>query len=201
MKLFIFIVLCTLAFVPSNAKAVIKLIDYNQSDQSSRFKLIAMKCVRLSRDGPSETLVNSCGGCRIVSVARKRSGIAMPILRSFNVYPHAPYILPFKGPGRSRITTIQNCQSNEADSRDAVKRNMGNELGKCVVLKQMINGSAIIINGCNTCRGAAIQRINQNGQLMNRQAYKLTPNQSILIKPKGATQLGLIAEIPCPSKK
>ena len=63
----------------------------------------------------------------------------------------------------------------------------------------MVNGSAVLVNKCSTCRGAAVQRINQNGRLMNRQAYKLKPNQSIVVKSKGATQLGLIAEIACPS--
>jgi hypothetical protein len=144
-------------------------------------------------------LINSCGGCRIVAVARKRSGIPIPILRSFNVHPNAPYTLPFKGPGRSRITTVQNCQSEETNAKGKLKRNIGNELGKCVTLKQMVNGSAVLVNKCSTCRGAAVQRINQNGRLMNRQAYKLKPNQSIVVKSKGATQLGLIAEIACPS--
>ena len=199
MKLFIFIIFSVFIYVISNSQAARPLLYFNQAGQSSLFTFVAMKCVRLSRKGSSETLVNSCGGCRIVAVARKRSGIAMPILRSFNVHPNAPYTLPFKGPGRSRITTIQNCQSDEADTKDTKNLNAGNELGKCVVLKQMVNGSAVIINGCNTCRGAAIQRINQNGQLINRQAYKLKPKQSILVKSKGATQLGLIAEIPCPS--
>lgn len=168
------------------------------SISSSLLKSIAMKCVRLSRRGTSEVLVNSCGGCRIVAVARKRTGIAMPILRSFNVHPNIPYSLPFKGPGRSRITTIQNCQSSEADARDATRK-VGNELGKCVTLKQAVNGAAILVNRCNTCRGAAVQRLSKNGKLIGRQAFKLKSKQTIIVKSKGASQLGLIAEVACPS--
>jgi len=199
MNFFIFIVLSTSIFVTTNTQASRQLINLNQSEQASLLTLVAINCVRLSRMGSSEILINSCGGCRIVAVARKRSGIAMPILRNFHVHPNAPYTLPFKGPGRSRITTIKNCQSDQADAKDSVKLNAGNELGKCVVLKKMVNGSVVIINGCDTCRGAAVQRINQNGQLINRQAYKLMPKQSVLVKSKGATQLSIIAEIPCPS--
>ena len=199
MKLFVFSVLCTFITITFNSEAARPLIDFNQSEQASLLSLISTKCVRLSRKGSSETLVNSCGGCRIVAVSRKRSGIAMPILRNFNVHPNAPYTLPFKGPGRSRITIIQNCQSNEADAKDTIKRKAGNELGKCVVLKQMGNGSAVMINKCNTCRGVAVQRINKNGKAMNRQTFKLKSNQSIIVKPKGAVQLGIIAEIACPS--
>jgi hypothetical protein len=198
MNLFVCYIIFTFISFTLNAEAARPLIDSNQSEQPSLLSFISMKCVRLSRKGPSEILVNSCGGCRIVAVSRKRSGIAMPILRNFNVHPYAPYTLPFKGPGRSRITTIQNCQSKDADTKDVVKRNMGNELGKCVVLKQMVNGSAVIINGCNTCRGVSVQRINKNGRAMNRQTFKLKPNQSTLVKPKGAVQLRLIAEIACP---
>ena len=199
MKLIFFAVLGTLIYISSNAQSAKVSLFFIHFEQLSLLSFVSMKCVKLLKRGRSEILINSCGSCRIVAVMRKRSGIAMPILRSFSVHPNAPYNLPFKGPGRSRITTIQNCQSEESNTKDSVKRKIGNELGKCVVLKQMINGSAIIINECNTCRGAAVQRINQNGQLMNRQAYKLKPNQSILVKPKGATQLGLIAEIACPS--
>ena len=199
MKLFIFIILSVSIYFTTDTQAA-SIFQYpNKLEKSSLLTFVAIKCVQLSRTVSSETLVNSCGGCRIVAVARKRSGISMPILRSFNVHPNVPYTLPFKGPGRSRITTIQNCQSDEVDAKDAKKLNPGNELGKCVVLKQMFNGSAVIINECSTCRGAAVQRTNQNGQLINRQAYKLRPKQSIVVKSNGATQLGLIAEIPCPS--
>ena len=199
MKLLFFSVLSAFICTTSDVETSRPLIDFSQSEKSSLLILAGMKCVRLSRKRSKEILVNSCGGCRIVAVARKRSGIPIPILRSFNVHPNAPYTLPFKGPGRSRITTIQNCQSEESDVKDKLKRNTGNELGKCVILKQMVNGSAVIVNKCSTCRGAAVQRVNINGQLIDRQAYKLRPNQSIVVKSKGATQLGLIAEIACPS--
>lgn len=198
MKLFLSVIISLFIYHTPIAHASGLPHTFGQSSSSSLLTSIAMKCVRLSRRGASEVLLNSCGGCRIVAVARKRSGIAMPILRSFNVHPNAPYTLPFKGPGRSRITTIQNCQSDEADAKDATRK-AGNELGKCVTLKQAVNGAAILVNRCNTCRGVAVQRLNINGKSMGRQAFKLKSKQTIVVKSKGASQLGLIAEIACPS--
>ena len=182
---------------PANSAA---LTNFDIPPQNlSLLNHVAMKCVQIRRMGNRETLVNNCGSCRIVAVTRKRTGVAVPILRSFNVFSGIALDLPFKGPGRSRITTIQNCQSEEADAKDAKKLMAGNELGKCVTLKPAPNGSVLLANGCNTCRAVAVQRMDRNGRALNRQALRINPKDMISIKPNGAARVGLIAEIACPS--
>ena len=45
----------------------------------------AQRCTRLIPTGGREIIVNSCGACRTVGITRKRPGIAVPVIRSFNV--------------------------------------------------------------------------------------------------------------------
>ena len=182
---------------PAEAQGTGNLNNLLQSSQL--LQRVAMKCVQIRRRGNREILVNNCGSCRIVAVTRKRTGIAVPVLRSFNVFSGIEFQLPFKGPGNSRITSIQNCQSEEADAKDAKKRAAGNELGKCVKLKNTPNGSVFLVNDCGTCRAVAIQRMDRNGRSINRQAFKLNPIGTTSVKPNGADRVGLIAEIACPS--
>ncbi len=154
------------------------------------------KCVRLLRRGNQETLVNTCDTCMIVGVTRKRTGIAVPVRRSFNLRSGASFAMPFRGPGASRITSSQTCQDEVADARDSDKKKTANN--QCLELKPGNNGTAIIVNGCGACRAAAIQRMSTTGRILERQAYKLKPNATEIVISKGAAKVRLIADIACP---
>ncbi len=158
---------------------------------------VANRCVRLMRRGGSETLVNTCGTCKIVGITRKRSGIAVPIRRSFNIQGGTSLPMPFRGPGSSRITSTQSCQDEAADARDADKSRLANN--QCLQLKQAVGGKVLLVNNCNTCRGGAVQRMNKIGQIVNRQAFRLNPKGEAPVVSQGAAKVSIIADIACPT--
>lgn len=66
------------------------------------------RCIRVVRDPQvgRETIVNMCNVCMVAKVARQRPGNASgtPTLRDFTLMPGNQLLLPFRGPGRTRIT-------------------------------------------------------------------------------------------------
>ncbi|NQV98869.1 MAG: hypothetical protein HQ483_04170 [Rhodospirillales bacterium] len=164
---------------------------------SSLLTSIASSCVRLLRRGNDETLVNTCNSCQIVGVTRKRRGIAIPVRRSFNVQGGTTFPMPFRGPGNSRITSTQACQDDAADARDSDKVKTGSN--SCLELKQATGGKVMLVNACGSCRAAAIQRMSRSGQILNREAFKLSPNDATAVVSQGAAKVSIIADIACPS--
>ncbi len=158
---------------------------------------VATKCVRLIRRGNQETLINTCGTCKIVGITRKRSGIAVPIRRSFNIQDGTTFPMPFKGPGSSRITSSQNCQDTVADTRDSDKKRIA--ANQCLELKQTDKGIATLTNKCSTCRAGVIQRMDRNNKILEREAFKINQNDKAVVISKGAAKVGLIADVACPS--
>ena len=80
----------------------------------------AERCTRLFPTGGREVIINACGACRIVGIARKRPGIAVPVMRSFNVQAKSTFQVPFRGPGRSRITSERACKGEAGASENLV---------------------------------------------------------------------------------
>lgn len=66
------------------------------------------RCIRVVRDPQvgRETLVNRCNTCMVAKVTRQRPGNASgtPTLRDFTLLPGNQLLLPFRGPGQTRIT-------------------------------------------------------------------------------------------------
>jgi len=161
---------------------------------------IAMRCARLIRDGGRETIYNSCGVCKVVSITRKRKGIALPVSRTFNVQPRSSFPTPFRGNGRSRITNEQACEGSAGAAQNLVKPKplkQQQAQNQCVEVRQSISGGVILVNTCNTCRGAAIQRLRLDGKPMGMQVYKLIPQSIQQVTRKGAAKVGLVGEVPC----
>ena len=166
-----------------------------------RVPVAMTRCARLITNSGKEEIYNSCGVCRIVSISRKRNGIAIPVTRTYNVRPRNKFPLPFRGPGRSRITTEQACEGDKGAAQNLVnptKRNLQSEK-QCVELKQISSGSVVLVNACAACRGAAIQRQDLSGKPMGMQAYKLGPQSIPPVTRKGAAKVGLIGEVSCTS--
>lgn len=192
---FIFSLVCI--SMPSDAHAGGPLLSGGLETRSPLLTPVANRCVRLMRRGGSETLVNTCGTCKIVGITRKRSGIAMPIRRSFNIQGGTSLDMPFRGPGSSRITSTQSCQDEAADARDADKSRLANN--QCLQLKQAVGGKVLLVNNCSTCRGGAVQRMNKIGQIVNRQAFRLKPKGETAVVSQGAAKVSIIADIACPT--
>jgi len=160
------------------------------------FQKIATKCTRLVRRGGSDTLINTCNTCRIVSVTRKRKGISTPTRREFNLAARSQFPVPFRGPGSSRITSDILCKG--AKSKNAHPVNSAQDK-KCVALEQRPGGKVVLVNSCQSCRGVAVHRVNKAGRSLGLQAYKLFPQASARVAPKGAASVTISGEVSCPS--
>ena len=160
----------------------------------------AERCTRVILQGGSEYIVNTCSACRKVNIRRKRRGIAMPVMRTYDIHPRSKFPTSFKGVGRSRITSEIPCKG----ARGAGTNIMGSKASqigqkKCVNLKSTDAAGAVLVNNCNSCRGVVVVRYATNGKSMGRQAYKMKAFSVIQIQAKGSARVGYLADVPCPT--
>ncbi len=175
---------------------VLAALTYNPQPSQAA----ANSCVRLVPNGGSETIINACGACRVVNIRRKRHGIALPITRSFNVQPKTTFPLSFKGPGRSRITSVVPCEGEAGSAKNLVKPQAREIAQKqCVTLKQIKGGGVALVNACGQCRAAAVERYNPQGRSLGREAFKIGSQSVKTIPARGAAKVAFLADIPCGS--
>jgi len=70
------------------------------------------RCAQLVRDQTGrEAIVNTCNACIAVKVERRRPGqnLGTPNLRDFLIPPGSNQLLPFRGPGVTRIMSQDAC--------------------------------------------------------------------------------------------
>ncbi len=159
----------------------------------------ANKCTRLLPTGGREVIINQCSRCRIVNITRKRPGNAVPVSRSFNVQPHSQITVPFRGPGRSRITSELPCKGEAGAAENLADPNPRKKDPKiCVGMEQTPGGGIALVNKCKVCKAALIERRNATGGDGKRQAYKVSPKSVVEVLSKGAAQIALLAEVDCP---
>lgn len=160
----------------------------------------AASCVRLIPDRGGETIINACDACRVVNIRRKRQGIAVPVTRSYNVQPKSTFPVSFKGPGRSRITSVVPCEG-EAGSHANLVNPKDREVARkqCVNLKEISGGGVALVNSCGECRAAAIERYNPQGRSLGREAFKINGQSVHTVPQRGAARVGYLADIPCNS--
>lgn len=160
----------------------------------------AERCTSVIQEDGSEYIVNTCNACRKVNIRRKRRGIAMPVMRTYNIQPRSKFPTSFKGIGRSRITSEILCEGGQGAGTNIMKpKARKTTQKKCVALKTSVTGVVILVNSCNSCRGVAVERYATNGKSMGRQAYKINPLSVIQVQSKGSAQVGYLADVPCPS--
>ena len=160
----------------------------------------AERCTRVIQQGGSEYIVNTCNACRKVNIRRKRRGIAMPVMRTYDIQPRSKFPTSFKGVGRSRITSEILCEGAQGAGTNIMHpKARQTAQKKCVTLKVTVTGGVVLVNNCTSCRGVAVERYATNGKSMGRQAYKMNPLSVIQIHSKGSAQVGYLADVPCPS--
>ena len=160
----------------------------------------AERCTRVIQQSGTEYIVNTCNTCRKVNIRRKRRGVAMPVMRTYNIHPRSKFPTSFKGVGRSRITSEILCEGAQGASTNIMAPKPRKTRRKqCVMLKATVTGSVVLVNNCDGCRGVAIERYATNGKSMGRQAYKMKPLSVMHVKSKGSAQVGYLADVPCPS--
>ena len=158
------------------------------------------KCTRLLPTGGREVIINQCNKCRVVNIIRSRPGNAVPVTRSFNVQPKSQITVPFRGPGRSRITSELPCKGEEGAAENLADPNPRKKKApeKCVRLQQTPGGGISLVNKCKKCKAALIQRQSSTGGNSKRQAYKVSGKSVIEVPSNGAAQVALLAEVDCP---
>ncbi|NQV85438.1 MAG: hypothetical protein HQ494_16625 [Rhodospirillales bacterium] len=164
---------------------------------------VVTECSRLLPSGGSEVLYNQCNKCRIVNITRSRPGNALPISRSYNLRPKSKIDLPFRGPGRSRITSELPCKGDPGGAINLADPNLGKNLPKkktdtCVEMEKTPDGDVQLINKCKVCKAALIERQDSSGANGKRQAYKVYPKTPTPVPANGAGQIALLVEIACP---
>lgn len=158
------------------------------------------KCTRLLPTGAREVIINSCNKCRVVNIIRKRPGNAMPVTRSYNVQPNSKITVPFRGPGRSRITSERPCKGdpgaaiNLADPKPRRKP----PAKVCVALEKSKAGGVFLVNTCTVCKAALIERQDKSGGGSKRQAYRVEAKSTVPVPQNGAARVGFLTEIACP---
>ena len=158
------------------------------------------KCTRLLPTGGREVIINTCNKCRIVNIIRKRPGNAVPVTRSYNVQPNSQITVPFRGPGRSRITSERACKGvpgaaiNLADPKPKKKK----PAKICVALEKSKDGGVLLVNTCTVCKAALIERQDPSGGNSKRQAYRVEAKSTVSVPQNGASRVGFLAEVDCP---
>lgn len=159
----------------------------------------ANKCTRLLPTGAREVIINQCSQCRIVNITRKRPGNAVPVSRSFTVLGQSQMTVPFRGPGRSRITSELPCKGDPGAAINLIDPAPKKKAPKvCVALEKSKDGGVLLVNSCAVCKAAMIERRNRAGGNPKRQAYRVEAKSSLPVPQNGAAKVGYLAEVDCP---
>ena len=157
-------------------------------------------CTRILQKNSSEYILNACDSCRKVNIQRKRRGVAMPVMRTYNIQPLSKFPTPFKGIGRSRITSEVPCKGTKGAGVNITDPHTKHRKQKnCIKLQAAGSKGVVLVNKCSSCQGVAIQRLSTNGNSMGQQVYKMKPLSVISVRSKGAAQVRYLTAAPCPS--
>ena len=160
----------------------------------------ATRCTRVVQSANSEYIINTCSACRKVNIRRKRRGIAMPVMRTYNIQPRSKFPTSFKGVGRSRISSEVPCEGTKGAGVNMMNPKASPKpLDKCVTLRAIGSRDVALINKCSSCRGVAVQRYARTGRPLGQQVYKMKPLSILSVESKGAAKVSYIADVPCPS--
>ncbi|WNJ98327.1 hypothetical protein L2D14_10620 [Thalassospiraceae bacterium LMO-JJ14] len=156
------------------------------------------KCVRIFRQGNIETLINTCNTCVHATIIRSRPGNSVPVGREFNVQARSDFPVPFRGPGRSRITAERPCPGEKGAQKDLLESfNQPEATPKCVSMERG-NQGPVLVNKCGLCKAVAIERVTADGASRSRDYMALAGGSTIPVRANGFAGVGLLAEIDCP---
>ncbi len=159
----------------------------------------ASQCLRLVVNGGVETLVNTCNQCRVASIIRSRPGNDVPVGRKYNVQPGSTFPVPFRGPGRSRLTSDFPCPGEPGGDNDLLNPKAQQAAAeKCVNMERGDNNAIMLVNRCGTCRAVAIERMAEGARSGNRDYFLISGGSRLPVKAEGFVSVGLLGDIPCP---
>jgi hypothetical protein len=161
------------------------------------------RCAIIIPTSGREILVNQCNKCLVINITRKRPGNAIPATRSYNVQPKSRFTLPFRGPGRSRVTSVLPCKGEPGAAENLMDPDFGKmrkkpEKKTCVSIERSLAGDLQLVNDCNTCKAALIELYFGSRSQRKRQAFKVLPNSPLKVPSQGASKITILAEVKCP---
>jgi hypothetical protein len=149
-------------------------------------------CVQLIADADGEVLLNRCGQCNEITVEHIRPGANFPSSRIILVPARGRAPLPFRGPGRTRITSERPCPASA-----------GQPLGEpaetplhCIGFTEARPGSPILVNGCSACRSIVVENADPAGN-RTRRAFTLQPKSAAAVTVATGSKARIVRDGPC----
>lgn len=152
---------------------------------------LGASCVRLFPQEGGEVLINACDVCRRVGVERARPGAQFPTARTVVVPEQSRIELSFLGPGRTRLTSEEECRIARAD-----EAGIGRSDGRRCVQFAASRGAHLLVNGCGECRSVAVLRTDPAGR-QSRGTYLVAPQSSLPYPADGAVNAVIADDMPC----
>lgn len=161
----------------------------------------ADRCIRIQRQGMTETLVNICNVCQRATIIRSRPGSEVPVGRSYDIQPRSTFPVPFRGPGSTRVTNESVCPA-DAKTADANDSSLlpPSDGKRCISMQRSGSAGVVLINSCSQCRSVSIQRMNTNGAVGARGFMMVVGGGSLPLPSDGYAGVALLAESGCPGK-
>ena len=163
----------------------------------------ASRCAHLIAKNYREFVFNYCNSCRRVGIRRRRIGTRnAPVMRIYDLQPNSKFSLPFKGPGRSRVTSDVPCRDKAGVGRDIINPGKGQRAKQpqtCVSWQNNGTLGITLVNNCGKCRAVALARYSRSGKPIGRHFYKLNPHKNMRILPKGGARISYLTDFTCPS--
>ena len=157
-----------------------------------------VRCVRIAKYGGQEVLVNACQSCRIVKVLRSRPTAEVPTTRDVTIMGQSKQPLAFKGPGATRITSDEPCDSAPGSTPNLVeplKPIVDPAVGQCVRPQRADNGLLALVNHCGDCRSVLIERNGTRGT--SHHAYVVGGRSHVTLEADGASAARILKETAC----
>lgn len=159
----------------------------------------ADRCIRIQRQGMTETLVNICSVCQRATIIRSRPGSEVPVGRSYDIQPKSTFPVPFRGPGSTRVTNETVCPADAQAANSADSNLLPPSDGKsCISMQRSGRAGVVLVNRCGECRSVSIQRINTNGAVGARGFMMVVGGASLPVPSEGYAGVALLGESSCP---
>lgn len=151
----------------------------------------AKRCVTLIQKAGGQVLVNGCNSCRTVKIERKRPSSPAPVYRTYTLPKKSSNDLPLRGRGRTRIVSDQACERPGSSDTSKAERS-----GHCIVMTRKRSGQTVMLNQCDTCQSAVLERTRPDGS-HTREVITVLGKSFIPVDPKGALQARIVVQKAC----
>ena len=154
------------------------------------------KSLIVKRSSYQEFIFNRCEVCRVGTVIRSRPGSSVPSSRTYNIQARTNIVIPFKGPGASRLTRDSACEGQPGGPTNLLDTKNSNTNQNCLKLVRK-NNKVNLVNSCSSCRKGAVIRMDRSGQQKKIAGYALGANQIKQLPSDGFSHIRLLIDKKC----